>query len=394
MKKTVYINNILILSAFLLATFTSQAQFGIIPARESRDQLSGPGFTYSLPMQEITFSVEVVRSTYVPGRFQEYSYDLLGLEAENKAFTKYHIRTIALSSKAVPDPTHRYVLPRPTEARKGGEDVALFNGNGLLQYYGRSNYAGRNASACQHGAPGSPDWVLLSAPPEKIPLNLDKDAPDTFHIGLSQDTLPNRQIALTNLRAPTEREKAEEFADRLADLREARYRLLSGYQEVEYSREALEHMEEGLTKMEAEYLALFTGYYTEERKTYRFSILPDDENDSSWVPFFRFSIEDGVNNLGSGDGDLVFVRWEGTNLPEELTDTTILSVNQPATSGPLMWYRLPALTSFELRLSTEVIFRGKEYVSQLGRLESTGINRISIEYDPATGEPLKVIFDN
>ena len=394
MKKTVYIYNIIILSAFVFSTYVAQAQFGIIPAREPRDQLTGHGITYSLPMHEITFSIEVVRSSYVPGRFQEYSFDLLGLETEKEAFTKYQIRAISLSSEVLPDSRYRYILPRPTEARKGGEDVALFNGDGILQYYGRSSYAGRSASACQHGVPGSPDWVMLKTAPGRVPLNLDKDDPDTFQIGLSRDTLPERQYPDRATRTPTERERAEDVAKRLAEHREARYRLFSGYQEVEYSREALAYMVEGLAQMEDEYMAFFTGYTTEERRTYRFSIIPDDRNASSWVPFFRFSTSDGVNNLGSGDGDLVFVRWEGTDLAEEKADTTTLSVDQPASSGPLIWHRLPALTTFQLRLGSEEIFRGEEYVSQLGRLESTGINRISIEYDPATGEPLKVIFDN
>ncbi|MBE0641346.1 MAG: DUF4831 family protein [Bacteroidales bacterium] len=370
------------------------AQFGIIPGRETREQDSEQGFAYNLPMHEMAFAIEVIRTTYHPGRYQLFSRELTGFEAGNSPETRYEIKTVSLSSVALPDPGHRYLLPRPTEARKGGEDVVLFGGNGLLQYYGRSAYAGRFASACQHGMPASSDWVVLKDAPRELPRELSREDQDTSWVGLSQDTLPQRSFARPRVRSVGEKDYARAAANRLMEIREARYRLLSGYQEVEYSREALVFMDEGLQGMEEEYLALFTGYVSQQRRTYRFTIIPDHDRDSSWVPLFRFSPTNGVNDVRDLEGDLVFLRWEGRNLPDEAADTTS---NLPASAvnpGPKMWYRIPASTVFELRYGAEVIFRGKESVSQLGKLESIGVNRISVEYDPATGEPLKVIFDN
>ena len=381
--------------ACLTAGTAVMAQFGIIPSRDGKTPVTERTMSYFLPLHEVVVNVGVVRETFIPGRFSEYADDLLGLQdVSRRESTTYSMLSVNLSVSTEPDTEHRYFLPR-SDARKTGEDVVLFNGNGVISYYGRSSFAGRNAGAHDHAAPASGAWVSLNEPPESIPFGVEKEIDDTpFPSVDTQDSTHQRTPARKSIGSRNERDLAREAASKVIELREARLRLLSGYQEVEYSKDAMAFMDQGLREAYDEYLNLFTGTLREERGNYSYRVVPGSANDSIWVPLFRFSDSEGIFGLEGTKGEVVYLRWtaepgrpvrdyvppaEGTTLPEP---------------GPTLWYRIPALTSFELRIGNEILFRGQEHISQLGQLQGISVNKLSLEFDPVTGEPVKVIFDN
>ncbi|HRY99708.1 MAG TPA: DUF4831 family protein, partial [Bacteroidales bacterium] len=375
---------LLLLTLITLGTFPLRAQFGIIPSREGKETGTGSGLGYQLPMHEMVFSVEIERTAYSAGRFSAWAEELLGLEVHGTgAPFSYRLGRITLSSNILADPDCHYMLDRLPDSRRSGEDVALFSGQGILQYYGRATHAGRSSRACEHGVAASADWVSVSDAPEAFPLGMEFLQREQPLTSFSGDSLAPRPALKASYAQKSEKELAREAAARLLEIREARYRLLSGYQEVEYSKEALAYMVEGLREMEEDYLRLFKGFALKERRVYRLPVLPTAAGGGGWVPFFRFSAGEGLHDLSSTEGELVFVKWTPLQ-PEALPDTTRPALSAPAGDpGPQIWYRIPALTLFELRRGDEILHHETWPVAQLGRLQHMNISRLSLEYDPS-----------
>lgn len=378
---------------FLLPTY---AQFTILPSREGRTVPEEKNLTYFLPQHTLAFQVEVRREAWIPGRFAAYANDLLGLQdVIRDQKTEYSLGRIRLHSIAEPDPQQRYLLPRSPEAGKRGEDMAVYADNGLLIYYGLSTYAPRTAHAHEHFQGESGNWVALRESAREVPMDAVGSRPDTIFRTIQRpDTLVRQAVVRQVSASKSEEELAREMANRYLDLKEAQLKLLTGYQEVNYSEAAMAYMNESLTRQMEDCLRLFTGSRSLETRNYTYTILPQADRDSSWVPLFRFSSSKGTFPASGNQGDLVYVRWKSekvlparNKIPESASTAT-----EEIRSN--LWYRIPVETSVELRLNQDVIFQGTEHIGQLGLLQSLPYNKISVEFDPHSGQLLKVIFDN
>ena len=380
----------------VLLFLPTYGQFTILPSREGRTVPEEKNLTYFLPQHTLAFQVEVRREVWIPGRFAAYANDLLGLQdVIRDQKTGYSLGRIRLHSIAEPDPQQRYHLPRSPESRKGGEDMAVYADNGVLIYYGRSTYAPRIAHSHEHLQGESGNWVALRDANGEVPMDAVGSRPDTvFRTIQRPDTLVRQAVVRQVSASKSEEELAREMANRYLDLKEAQLKLLTGYQEVNYSEAAIAYMNESLTRQMEDCLRLFTGSRTLETRNYNYSILPQADRDSSWVPLFRFSSSKGAFPVSGNQGDIVYVRWKsGKVLParNKMPESTATLTEEIRSN---LCYRIPVETSVDLRLNQEVVFQGSEHIGQLGLLQSLPYNKISVEFDPQSGQLLKVIFDN
>lgn len=372
------------------------AQFTILPARESRSPLEEKNLTYFLPRHEVRFLVEVRRESFYPGRFAAFSEELLGLKNVVKEEKQvYRIQTIRMETVTEVDPFYRYYIPRPNETRKGGEDIAVMGESGTLIYYGKPAYANRTSAPHDHLQKGQTSWISLTERNTFLPLDVGKDVRDTvFRTIQKEDTVLREPIIRSRSGVKTESELASEIAEKYLELKDSRLRLLTGYQEVNYSGETIEYMDKGLREMMEEYLTLFKGSRKEEVRTYSFTVIPSLEKDSVWIPLFRFSEQSGIFQVSESKGDLAYVRYErqGLNAPRNQPLIPVQANGEENKS--LLWYRIPGFTSFELRQGMQIIFNGGTHISQMGLLQSVPYNKLSIEFDSQTGQATRVIYDN
>jgi hypothetical protein len=381
---------------FLLLTGPVHAQFTILPSREGRTLQEEKNLTYSLPQHTLAFQVEVRRVVWEPGRFSAYADDLLGLkDVVNSQSTAYGLGRIRLRSIAEPDPHQRYVLPRSSELRKGGEDVAVFADNGVLIYYGRNSFAPRQAHTHEHLHNETAGWVSLTDKSPELAMNASSSRPDTVFKTIQRpDTLIRQAVVKQIASTKSEIELAREMANRYLDLKEAQLRLLTGYQEVNYSDAALRYMYERLDDEAEACLRLFTGTQVVETRTYTYTIIPQFDRDSVWVPLFRFSESKGAFPASGNQGDIVYVRWKGGKLlpaKNKLPEQGTLQTDETRSN---LWYRIPVETSISLRMNNEILYQGTEHIAQLGLLQSLPYNKISVEFDPHSGQLVRVIIDN
>jgi len=171
--------------------------------------------------------------------------------------------------------------------------------------------------------------------------------------------------------------KAREVAEMIQKVREGRFNLINGYQEVNYSEGALKFMNDELLRMEEEYLRLFTGAVVTQELTYSFTFLPTPENNGNSVPIFNMSSESGISE-GSGGGIQGFIRIESHG------NTSAIS-NGPANTGGGLVYRIPDEAIVMLIYNGSTIAQTRAAISQFGRVASLPADASNVEFDGATG---------
>lgn len=389
MKRTI----IFILIA--LAVIPASAQFNIIPSRDSRDAIPKGNITYFLPMTELHFSVEVRREVSRPGRFAAFAEQMLGISNVYTAEkTRYYIKDIRMTTSTEADPSRQYYLARHEGSRKGGEEVAVLGENGILIYYGRNSFAPRNAAPHDHLSEMESPWISLQDHAASVPMDVEKLVRDTVYRTIQREDTVIRMPSIQNRKSvKSEEELAKEAADKIMQLEESRYRLLTGYQEVPYTKEAIEYMDQSLSKAMKSYLSLFTGSKSIEKKTYTFSTIPALREDSLWVPLFRFSETEGAFNKNESRGDVIFIKCSSQKHSAPRNKLRVSEEQDETELRPKLWYRSPVLCKIELRDDRNTVYAGSTHVAQLGRVGSIPVDKVNIEFDPHSGQVIKVIFD-
>ena len=103
-------------------------------------------------------------------------------------------------------------------------------------------------------------------------------------------------------------QKAKEAADFIAKIKDNRFNLISGYQEVNYNKETLEYMDSQLKVLEKEYLKLFTGISIHKTLTFSYKYIPLSNQINTEIPIFKFSKSKGTMELDEPGGKVVTIK--------------------------------------------------------------------------------------
>ncbi len=252
------------------------------------------GIMYCLPQTALRVNVKMSKVTKIKGPFSEYAEKLLGLKnviTQNQ--TGYQITDITINPENIPDTAHQYIV------RKHG----CFSKRSSLFYFNQlGNVSGLNTSkkiwkdtaslsnavVVNSGNLNYPNFFKLYADASQI------EKIDTVYEIIKMDTIVmSKPIIKRTLVTKTIQQRAEEAADYILKFRLKRYELIAASQEIAYSKEALEFMNNQLIKMENDYLELFTGITQTENIEFNTEVIPRElKNDT--IPLFGFSEEKGV----------------------------------------------------------------------------------------------------
>jgi hypothetical protein len=169
--------------------------------------------------------------------------------------------------------------------------------------------------------------------------------------------------------------KAEELAKKIEKIRDDRYNLITGYQEVNYSEGTMQLMNDELKMLEQQYLNLFLGAVSKQQLTYTFRFLPEAETAGQEFPLFRMSENNGISGNGSGDQATIRVIPSGNTAG--LTDQK--------GGGKGIFYRLPEQAKVEIVMGGKVIEQALVTIPQYGNVAVLPKAAYDIELDPETG---------
>ena len=353
------------------------AQISVSKIDDSFNSAGNEGIIYALPRTLIQVDVTVEQKELLAGPLRNYAEEYMGITnfiSENGF--EYSMNDIKLIPVSEPDPEQYYFITQVEKtSRETWQTIMTLNGHGMITSLVAANEGQAGAANGLSSSLGDDEVMALFS--KYADLNLYAKV-DTIvrTINIDTITIENYTFKTTMTDKPLE-VKAREVADMIHRIREGRYNLLIGYQEVNYSEGALKFMNEELLKLEEEYLRLFTGAVVKSNLTYSFIFLPGPENSGSSVPIFHLSEATGIAE-GSGDGE------QGMILVESHGNASAISSGE-ANSGAGLVYRIPEEAEVKLIYNGNTVAQIHTAISQFGRVASLPANVSNVEFDGSTG---------
>ncbi len=368
---------------FLISVLLIQAAIGqvrVVPAENSGNT---SGLYYALPQTVFKINVIVEHNQIIPGPFSDYAEKFLGItDAPVIRNDDYRIMDVQLESFSRPDPQQLYFVQYAEKSNK--DEKSLFI---KLSESGLITGAGNNREAVSSGKIElQQDVQEANAESAFSRITSDNlyEHIDTVVRRINIDTLSiEKNFYRSSWRQKTTEQKARDAADFISRIKENRFLLMSGYQEVNYG-ESIAYMDEQLKKMYNEYLSLFIGIV--KTNTYHFSFLytPETGNNIQSGTLFKFSSERGMLSKDVSAGQNVSIRIEPSGISAAIGDIARLRANPNAEYNGYS-YRIPEYADISIEYGSRKLYMANFLVNQLGEVSVTPFYDPELEFYPNTG---------
>jgi len=342
------------------------------------------GFYYALPRTFIKVDVVINKTEQIKGPYAEYAEKYLGLTnvIKNNS-TSYEISEYKLSTIVEPDPQQFYFVEMNDKSCKKHNRFKLaLDETGMIistRSVIDSLKSEKPVYIFEEDAKVYPD-IFKSY----TDLNLFEKV-DTIIEKVNVDSVMVEKMTFKrSLVEKTPEQKAKNAADFIIKVKENRFNLISGFQEVNYDKETFKYMNEELEKMENEYRKLFTGIIFTKKVTYSFIYLPSSSKTADSVPLFRFSTLRGVLDTSEVYGDVVYLKINKSGN----TDTVQTFTNRKAAQESKkhgFYYRIPDYADVQLLDSKDENIKVKFLISQYGVVTFLPLRYNRFDVYPETG---------
>ncbi len=373
------------LLAALIISCSSPKPIQVMHVREMEASAGHTGFYYALPRTILSIDVTVTKNKEIPGPFANYSESLLGItDIIRNQSVSYELTDITISSYAEPDPTQFYFVKYDPQDHIDKPLYITLTESGLIKSvnmpFDKDRFLSDLEEKDEYGYFGTEATFNHFIDPnmvEKIDTILQMVVKDTIIV--------ERQILESSWVRKGPEARAQEVADFILKLRNQKMDLISGFQEIPYSKETIEYMYEEIKEIENNYLELFTGITSRNRIKYRFTYLPDKLSAGRKRAIFRFCHQEGLLPASNNDkGTAVFLqlqRHETTRQPEVFIRRNIAP--QKTTYG--FYYRIPEHANATIKKNDIIKADARVLISQFGTITSLPPVNLQIEFYPNTG---------
>jgi hypothetical protein len=316
---------------------------------------STSGFFYSLPRTVVEVTLELKHDIYIPGPFSQYAAQFLGIEGislERKE--EWTISSETFSSYMESDPEHVFYAGFSAGNPRIPELLTLTK-NGLIFSPG-SSFASNLRMLGETSSLNDTVWFT--------DLSMEYfyyQKTDTLYKTVLRDSsfvkIPVYKIEELQ---KSDEQKAKEAASTIIKLRKRRFKLLSGAYNFITEGAALEVTVRELTKMEQEYLSLFTGKHFTEFRSYNNYVIPALKSEA--VVLFRFSKDQGILPVEGKTGSSITVTFARENL------TTSADINTTPADNSL-YFRIPANATLQLSMNNKSLGEKRIAIYQFGKIQ-------------------------
>lgn len=307
---------------------------------------------YSLPKTTLSFEVTAVREQFYAGPYAKYASKYLGIDARQSDKTTYEITEIKMSPCVEADQSRRFVVT-PGDGTKTFLQlsaqglISISDGmTGEISYWrfpsrSKGDFSGKGISS-----------NLTS---EEATLYKNVKTADSYNkVAIRQDMVVSKSAE----------QRAKEAAEMIFNLRKKRVQIVTGDTDATFSGEAMGSVINEITKLEQEYMTLFTGYSDFKTETKKFDVVPDAKNAKQVYVAFRLSDREGLVSADNMTGKPYLLELK----PEKVSDPT--GDVKPSKSTNIAVYRIPAVCEVKLSDGMRSLLKDRIPVYQLGR-EST-----------------------
>lgn len=340
------------------------------------------GFFYYLPKAVIAVEVVIDKTNYIPGAFQEYAENYIGYSGIQKRSTFYEIRDLKLKTIYESDPAQLYYVELP----KKSKIYAELEENGILRKVNIRSTAEENREFKEE----QEKQVEKSERHKPMAMLNMKEKLDTiYQREVYEDSVivERRHIEKVLIRS-TKEESAREAAQKLAEIRANRFKLITFNDEITFGDGALNTMLRELDKMEEEYFKLFLGYTEKETMKYTFYYSPDPAQ-KGYYPLFKFNPNSGISDSLKLMMETVYIVPENTGKTleaKEFIDANILPAKSRKDQG--FAYRIPEQVNYKIVWNNRTMSSTTLLVPQYGtiyRLPAYHLEQMIAGFDFTTG---------
>ncbi len=362
------------------------AQINVLRIDNNAAPQTKEGIFYSLPRTVVKIDVKIDRIENYKGPYADFALRFLGLKNIVSANTiDYNISDITITTYPEPDPDQYYFVEM-------GEKISKGDKAGLLSLSDAGVIVGTLAEQVDTLQ------VHLSKPDE--PVEADKDVfgelfkysadvnvfekVDTIIRKINIDTLTvERQYYKRTMVEKSPEQKAKEAAEFISKIKENRFTLISGSQEVNYNRETLEYMDSQLKTMEKEYLKLFTGISLHKSLSFSYKYIPIPNQINTEIPIFKFLKSKGIVDLDEPGGKVVTIKIQ--RVGNTNTVAAYLKKAEKDTKVQGFSYRIPELARVTVKLDENTQEETQCLVAQLGVVTNLPASKWKVQFYKETG---------
>ena len=335
-----------------------------LPVAASAQKKSDPeGFlTYSLPSTTIVLEVEAVQEKFYVGPYARYAEKYLGIKARQKDETTFQLTEIKMTPLVEADQTKRYT----TNVKKGQIDATFLK----LSSVGLISFS--DAKFGDESVWRFPTETQGDFSGKGVSSNLTSQSATLYRSDNSASAYDKVSVQQDMLVEKTPEQRAAETANMILKLRKQRLQIVTGDTDATYSGEAMGTAIGEITRLEEEYMMLFTGYSEYQTQTMRFEVVPQaDKTDQMYIAF-RLSDTSGLVPADNLSGKPVIMEI----VPQEFADPTVSEVEVKNAKEVLAYYRIPAICTVKLMDGANLLLQSRMPVYQLGRESSLPVNVI------------------
>lgn len=315
------------------------------------------GLYYSLPqtMLQLDFLIEETRLE--KGPLSDYAANYLEtVDYVEFETTEYQLLGVKLTPMATPDPNALFFVTM-NNGRGSGKVHFEVLPDGIIQSVGVTPKP-------------EPVKERPMVKRERLPRDIETTEQNEPFIGLMTAGKTNAQLA-------------KEVAEKIEEIRKAKFYLISGDVEMASNPETFKAMYQKLEVMEQEYMSLLVGKRVSKQVVRTLYVIPNKEVPTQTVA--KFSAIDGLTIGTGGSGRMITVQTLPLN--------TTASVNAPSQSAVesmtyenKVFYRIPELANVKVMIEGETLFEDRLIVNQLGVLMMAPIIGSTLVFDTETGQ--------
>lgn len=360
------------LLTLILASYShSFGQIISFPVNSPEINYASEGFYYGLPSHTIRIDVKIKKTERYKGKYSDYATKLLGItEVISKDAISFEIDTISITTLAEIDTSHIYYAQFPSKF-DGKTFMVELTQMGLLSGVKLKEKETENLNFMSE----VPFRDLLK------PVLIEKV--DTIIRRVSIDTtIIEEKVLKRSISEKSIEQQAREVADLIYRIEDSKFSLVTGYQEVNYSKESLQYMLNKLNEMEREYLAFFKGSILESGMSYTFYFKPESKSESSLNTLFRFSTNEGIVGMERKSGDAVNISIIPYNFFEKARVIENRRLNAKR-KGKGIFYRIPESVKINIITGDKVLATERSFISQMGILSFLPYNLSKADFSEA-----------
>ncbi len=332
-------------------------------AQKTKSQPDPQGvLSYSLPATSLVLEVEAVQENFYAGPYAKYASKYLGIDARQKDSQSYTVSKVSMTPYAEADHSRRFIL----DVGDGKLEAAFLKLTSMGLVAGSDGSFG-DAQAWRFPAPASGDFSGIG-----LTSNLASESATLYQNVKHESAYSRVAIRQEVIVEKSEEKKAAETAAMIFDIREKRYQIVTGDTDATYSGEAMGAAVAELTRLEKEYMSMFTGYSEYRTQKMTFEVVPQSDRENQLYVAFRISDSAGLLPPDNLSGKPLILEIVPQPVAPSVSQEQ--KISKKSKENGFVTYRIPAICTVRLLDGMNVLFQSRVPVYQLGTESTLPVN--------------------